>query len=286
MKPWKIAAAGSAILVAAGLGAAFAPVTSGQTLVRRAQPSLEIFTGGSRIGVSLRDVDDDDVKTSKLQTAAGAIVEEVSTGSPAEKAGMRKGDVIIEFDGERVRSVRQLTRLVQDTPEGRKVPAVLMRDGQRVTVTIEPRADVGFESFRSKGDFAFAVPKRATPVPPAKTPTPDAFRFERLLGHNMLGMTLQTLSQQLGEYFGSKEGVLVSAVADDSPAAKAGVKAGDVITSFNGAPVDDPSDVRRRASSLEEGEEFTIGIVRDRKPMTLKGKLERTQPRRTYRTIV
>jgi serine protease Do len=284
MKAWKIAAACSAMLVAAGVGAAFAPVTSGQTVVRRAQPSVEIFTSGSRIGVSLRDVDEADVKTLKLQTAAGAVIEEVSEESPAAKAGMRKGDVIVEFDGERVRSVRQLTRLVQDTPGGRKISTVLMRDGQRVTLTVEPSSsDFRFDAFRSLDGFR-STPKRVPSTPFARAPVPDA--FSHLLGHSSLGITLQTLTPQLGDYFGAKEGALVTSVTDDSPAAKAGVKAGDVITSFNGVAVDDPSDIRRRSSSLEDGEEFTLGIVRDRKPMTLKGKVESMRPRRTYRSIV
>ena len=290
MKAWKIAAACSALLVAAGLGAAFAPVTNGQTVVRRAQPSVEIFGGGSRIGVSLRDVDDDDAKTSKLQTAAGAVIEEVSEESPAAKAGMRKGDVIVEFDGERVRGVRHLTRLVQETPEGRKISTVLMRDGQRVTLTVEPRSgDYRLDAFGSLDAFRYAVPKRLPSTPPAaKAPalTPELWHFEGLLGRTNLGITLQALTQQLGDYFGVKEGALVTSVADNSAAAKAGVKAGDVITSFNGAAVDDPADVRRRTSSLEDGEEFTVGVIRDRKPLTLKGKRESTQPRRVYRSIV
>ena len=103
---------------------------------------------------------------------------------------------------------------------------------------------------------------------------------------NRLGVTVGSLSTQLAEYFGTKQGVLVTSVSDGSAAAKAGVKAGDVITSLNGTRVDEPSDVRRRIQDLNEGEEFTVEVMRDRKPLTLKGKAERTERRRTSRTIL
>jgi serine protease Do len=81
--------------------------------------------------------------------------------------------------------------------------------------------------------------------------------------------------------------VLVSSVTDDSAAAKAGLKAGDVITSFNGTAVNDPSDVRRRVTNLDDGDEFTLTVMRDKKATTLKGKAERPERRRTtYRTIL
>ena len=80
--------------------------------------------------------------------------------------------------------------------------------------------------------------------------------------------------------------MLVSSVADDSAAAKAGIKAGDVITNFNGSAVGDPQELRRRIQSLNEGDEFTVSVMRDRKPLTLKGKAERTERRRTSRTIL
>jgi S1-C subfamily serine protease len=78
----------------------------------------------------------------------------------------------------------------------------------------------------------------------------------------------------------------VTAVADNSAAAKAGIKAGDVITSFNTSDVTSPSDLRQRIRALQDGDEFTVGVMRDKKPMTLKGKAESTRPRRTYRSVI
>jgi len=306
MTIWKTAALAAVLVAAAGVGAALAPVAHGQTRIVRAQSprALEVITGGSRIGVSIRDLEDADGKVVKGVTH-GVIVEDVSTDSAAEKAGIRKGDAIVEFDGERVRSVRQLTRLVQETPSGRTVQAAIVRDGQRSTVSVTPR-DGG--AFRFEGlddladwgrEFRYRVAPRppaapapparpSTPAPPAPPAPPSVWNFDDLLGRstNRLGITIGSLSPQLAEYFGTKEGVLVSSVTDDSAAAKAGLKAGDVITSFDGTAVDDPSDVRRRVAALDDGDEFTIVVMRDKKSVTLKGKAERTERRRSSRTIL
>ena len=83
----------------------------------------------------------------------------------------------------------------------------------------------------------------------------DEFFFPR--GSGRLGITVDNLSPQLAEYFGTKEGVLVTSVQDDSAGAKAGLKAGDVITSVNGSAIDDPAELRRRLQNVDEGEEFT-----------------------------
>ena len=300
MTGWKMAALVAALIAAAGIGAAVAPVADAQAKIVRTQSprAVEIFAGGSRIGVTIRDVEDADTK-GKAGASSGVIVESVADDSPATKAGIRKGDTIVEFDGERVRSVRQLTRLVQETPAGRTVSAVLLRDGQRTTVSVTP-ADSGrfsfdlderFSDLRDMAqDFRYRTVPRppappaapGRPAPPAPPAPPSVWNFDGLLGRSSrLGVTLDSLSSQLAEYFGTKRGVLVTSVYDDSVAAKAGLKAGDVITSFNGSAVDEPADVRRRIQDLEDGAEFAIEVMRDRKPVTLKGKMERSERRRT-----
>src|SRR5690242_14672863 len=74
---------------------------------------------------------------------AGVFVEEVRPDSPAEKAGVKRADIFVTFDGERVRSVRQFTRLVQETPPGRSVKATVVRDGQQRNLEITPREGRG-----------------------------------------------------------------------------------------------------------------------------------------------
>jgi serine protease Do len=305
MKAWKTAALVAALLSAGGLGAAFAPMVHGQTAIRaRTAPrAFQMLTGrGGQIGVSIRDVDEDVAKTNKMPSPAGVVIEDVTEDSPAEKAGLKKGDVVVEFDGERIRSVKQFTRLVQETPAGRKVQAAVMRDGRKVDVTVEPRES---DRFRLLGDYdtsvraledlgrsyRFDLPTPARPamptppVPPAAPLLPDIQRYIFRSG-NSLGMTVGDLSSQLADYFGTKDGVLVTAVTADSAAAKAGLKAGDVITEFNGSTVGDPSDLRRSIQRLSDGDEFTIGVMRDRKPMTLKGKSDTRRSGRTFWTIL
>ncbi len=216
-----------------------APAVHGQgpdALVR----AFAVAGRSSQIGVTVRDVEDADVKLAK----AGVLVDEVVPRSPADKAGMKTGDAI-------------------DSP-------------------LRP---------------ALPPPPPAAPRvarPPALTPAPG-FPFDVeggaltiLANRGRLGITMEELNSQLSEYFGVKDGVLVKSVVDGSAAAKAGIKAGDVITTFNGNHVYDTSDVSRALTRMDDAGEFTVEIVRDRKTQTLKGKLEpretRTRPR--VRTIV
>jgi serine protease Do len=231
---------------------------------------------GSRIGVTVQDVEQADTKDAKA-ARAGVLIESVDTGGPAEKAGIKAGDTITEFDGERVRSVRQFSRLVQETPSGRTVALALSRDGQRVAVNVTTEQS-GFHD-----DFSYrlleTMPRMATPPTPPAAPAPRALPALPLEGFSRitrgrLGVTLETLDDQLAQYFGVKDGVLVKSVAADSAAQKAGVKAGDVITSVNGRQVYDASDVTRALERATTAEEFTIEVMRDRKPVTLKGKIE------------
>ena len=299
MRIWKAAALGAVIVVAApAFGAVPHAVTHGQE-VRAAQPprAVAITTGGSRIGVSVRDVDG----TEGVEGGArGVIVEDVTADSPAGKAGLRKGDVIVEFDEERVRSARQLTRIVRETPAGRSVPAVVRRGGQTTTLTVVPD-DGGRLSLDGLDDFgqwardlrARVHPRASAPGVPPRPPAPPIppqpflWNFEEMPGRSgRLGLTAGALSPQLAEYFGVREGALVTSVTDDSAAAKAGLRAGDVITAINGATVSGPADVRRRTQGLSEGEEFTMTVMRERKAVTLKGKAEGAAGQRTGRTVL
>jgi serine protease Do len=211
------------------------------------------------------------------------VVEQVSDESAAQQAGFQAGDIVLEFDGERVRSVQQFTRLVRETPAGRPVAAVVMRDGQKSTLTVQPRDGSTDFSNLLRYDFPSRVVTPKPPVPPrvpAPAPAPFAYSFR---SGTTIGVTVSDMSDQLAEYFGARDGALVTSVVDDSPAAKAGLKAGDVITAINGQEVKVPGDVRRATQRLASDAEFTIDVLRDKKKLTLKGKAE---PRKTGRRIV
>ncbi|MCA1648706.1 MAG: PDZ domain-containing protein [Acidobacteria bacterium] len=295
----KTAVFAAGLVAAAGAVAALAPPVSGQSATTRSAVwphdahMIDVFAmHGSQIGVTVRDMEEDDLKRAKLTASAGVVVDDVSEGSPAEKAGIKDGDIIAEFDGERVRGVRQFRRLVQETPARRTVQAVVLRDGQRVTISVETRESDGARvlgKLDGLRDLEVLVPKimrdRDAPPPP---PTPPMRGFEGLLGRSSaLGITVDDISSQLRGYFGVTDGVLVTSVNDDSSAARAGLKAGDVITSLDGASVNSPAELRRRTQRLSAGDEFTLGVVRDKKPLTLKGKADQPRARRyTTRTII
>jgi len=115
--------------------------------------------------------------------------------------------------------------------------------------------------------------------------TPFEF-FGRARSTGRLGITVEDLDTQLADYFGVKEGVLVKSVAEGSVAAKAGLKAGDVITAINGKHVYDASDVARALDGIENNGEVTVEVTRERKTQMLKGKLEARETRaRTRRTV-
>ena len=278
------------------LAAVASPVAEvqAQTTVLRAVDAAR----GARIGATVTTDESKDANP-------GVILETVDPGGPADKAGIKGGDVVTDFDGERVRSVRHFLRLVQETTPGRSVPVVLSRAGQRVTVTVTPERAADVRVFGDDFSMRYLeTPRAIAPVPPAppsppspaRAPrppsafaTPAPFEFlGRFLNTRRLGITIEDLDTQLAEYFGVKEGVLVKSVAADSVGAKAGLKAGDVITSVNGRKVYDSSDVTRALERTEDNGEVTIEITRDKKTQSLKGKLEPrdTAARSRIRTIV
>jgi S1-C subfamily serine protease len=311
-----IIAAAAVVAGVAGVGAAVVPADrepAQAATVRQAPRAVHIASShGGRLGVTIAEVDDQAVQRAKLPAPGGVVVEEVSGESPAETAGFKAGDVIVEFDGERVRGTRQFARLVQETPGGRAVQATVMRDGQRLSLSVTPRESGTFQYFGDLGDLVDGVRSwvPAAPVPPVPPapPAPPAleapraprapqppvpppmsrfFDFEEMLGggSGRLGVRVSALETQLGDYFGTREGVLVTSVESDSPAGRAGVKAGDVIVSVNGTRVSSPAALRTASLRLEANEDFTLEIVRNKATSTLKGRTDEAARRRT-RTVL
>jgi predicted metalloprotease with PDZ domain len=255
--------------------------------------------GGSRLGVSLDDTEGD---------VRGAKVRSVEKDSPAEKAGLKEGDVVVRFDGEAVRSASQLARLVRETPPGRSVPIEVTRGGARQTLTATlAEGSRGFRVFGGDGeDFAFDMPTFDVPVPEPPLPSspphvqamPHAWAWRNgdlgdrsfgylLGGPRKLGIEYMDIGEQLAGYFklSGKGGVLVSSVDADGPAAKAGMKAGDVVLKVDGKAVEDGNDLREVVSQAEGGKEVTVTVQRDGRPLDLKVTLARPEePRLRHST--
>jgi serine protease Do len=239
---------------------------------------------GGSIGVTVRDVTTEEGQRAKLSPPEGAIVTRVESDGPAAKAGVMSGDIIVEFDGERVRSARQLSRLVRESPDGRSIRTAIVRDGSRRTVEVTPQSGRPW------------------------VPLPDFSQLERQMrelsrnfefnydgpsgrgwggwvgGRSRLGVSLTPVSDQLAAYFGVQRGVLVSSVDADSPAAQAGLKAGDVITSINGRGVENVSDVLDEVRRADSGGSIAITATRDRKEVKLTAKMPAASTPRTIRS--
>ena len=104
----------------------------------QAAPMIAALGGGPRLGVEIRDLSKEDVAKLKLPSQNGVVVDVVLKESAAEKAGVKAGDVVVQFDGENVRSAVQLTRLVRETAAGRTVKMGVVRDGKRVDLDVAP----------------------------------------------------------------------------------------------------------------------------------------------------
>jgi serine protease Do len=273
--------AGAALVAVVAAAYAVAPTAWSQGRDEDRDRRVFMLDGrGMSIGVSVSDRGD-----------GGVLVEDVGEESPAAKAGIRKGDVVVEFDGERVRSARHLGRLVQETAEGRTVKATILREGARQAVDVTPSRERG----RLSGDVALpALPENfERDLERSLRAIPRNFAFDfnwdaewpdvSIRARTRMGAQLSPLSHQLADYFGAKAGVLVSSVEEDSAAAKAGLKAGDVITSINGRAVEGPRDVTEQLRDAEAGQTVEIGVVRDKKSLTLKAQMpERRRPSPRY----
>lgn len=264
----------------AGLLAVQVPVaaqtTEGRAFTFGPEVGAQLF-GGVQIGVSIRDVNDADVSREKLSVPVGAYVEDVRADSPADQAGMKAGDLIVSFDGERVRSAAHLRRLVNETPAGRTVAVDVQRAGSRVSLNVAPAENQQPAAFLRE----FTVPDIVS-----RAARPDRDMLSRAFpsvtgGLPALGVRVQELTGQLSEYFGATDGVLVTSVEDGTPAKAAGLKAGDVITKVNGAAITNTGELRRRLT--EASGDVTITVTRDRKETELKAAMPGPRMRTSVR---
>ncbi|HEX9543739.1 MAG TPA: PDZ domain-containing protein [Pyrinomonadaceae bacterium] len=233
------------------------------------------ISGGSFLGVYAEDVSKDNMGRYNLREVRGVGITQVVKDSPAEKAGLRKDDVILRFDGENVTSVRKLNRLVSEVAPDQSVRLGISRSGseQEVSVTIGKRnesmnAGEGFRVLQGMQDLP-GLRGLMTPEGPGgnvwkwEGPGQGGDMFYAFGNNRRIGVSTMQLTKQLAEYFGVAEGqgVLVTSVTEDSPAAKAGIKAGDVITAIDGEKVTGAGDVARGINKKKDGD-VTLTVIR------------------------
>jgi serine protease Do len=228
--------------------------------------------GGSFLGVYAEDIDREKMGSYGLREPRGVGITNVVNASPAEKAGLRKGDVILRFDGENVTSVRKLNRLVSEVAPDQSVRILISRGGaeQEVAVTMAERTD-----FK---DTVMTFPRgRGWKI---EGPDNDSFVFSFGNGRR-IGINTVSLTKQLADYFGVADGkgVLVTSVTPDGAAAKAGIKAGDVITAVGGEKVESSGDLSRAINQKKEGD-VTLTVIRDKSQRTFTVTPSKANPAR------
>ena len=243
--------------------------------------AVRLALGGSFLGVGVAEVDTERAKALKLKEERGVEITNIEDDSPASKAGLQKGDVVLEYNGQRVEGTEQFVRLVRETPPGRQVRLLISRGGATQTVTATVGARKGARMPRS-----FVMPRFE--IPDVHVQVPDVPRAMMSWRSAMLGVEAESVDSQLAEYFGVKEGVLVRSVTKGSAAEKAGLKAGDVITKVDTAKVDSPREITTAIRS-RQGTTFPVTLMRERKEMTLNVTLEESRsdrgPRPRPRTV-
>jgi len=243
-------------------------------VAREAQRNVFIQrTGGSFLGIGVAEIDAERAKALNLREERGVEVKSVEPESPAAKAGLKEGDVVLEYNGQRVEGTEQFIRLVRETPPGRQAKLLIWRGGatQTIVATLAKRKP-GF-AFAGPEGFEFHMPEMP-PMPPMPPVAPDIPRVYTSMRSSRLGIETESLNTQLAAYFGVKEGVLVRSVTKGSAAEKAGIKAGDVIVKVDGETVTSPREISSILRSARSKKTLAISIYRDRKPMTVTVTIE------------
>src|SRR5215472_7070120 len=246
------------------------------------QDGVSVFLdadGSSWLGVELHEVTPDTAKELKLPAERGVVVSSIVPDSPAGKAGLKENDVVTEINGQRVEGAAQFRRMIREIPAGRTAQITVWRDGRAQTLSVTlGKAEDRRHSLRmltpappgTPGTFAFSMPEIPA-IPPME------WDGSRLLmgGQPRLGIDAEDLNGQLGTFFGAPdgEGILVREVNPGTPAEKAGVKAGDVITSVNGERVRSVGDLREKLAAKREakdkGQTVKLGVWRNKTELTL-----------------
>ena len=187
------------------------------------------------LGVRIQPVSQEIAQALDIGAARGALVAGIDDKGPAAPAGIRKGDVIVNFDGHDVKESRDLPKIVAVTPVGKTVTVGIIRDGRPQDVTVKlGRLEEAVQQSALGADESGAMPKTAV--------------------QQALGMSLSLLNDDLRKQFAIKDtvkGVAVTAVDPSSPAAGK-VKPGDVVVEVNQVGVNDPADIALKLKAVKD----------------------------------
>jgi serine protease Do len=244
-----------------------------QTQAPRARSANAMGSTGGYLGVGLMDVDSAKAKALKLNEERGAAITLIFPGTPAEKAGLKVNDVILEYDGQRVQGMEQLTRMVRESVAGRAVKLGVWRNGamETITATIEARREVTIMTFPTTPEAPEVWSEKLPPGVnwPQETPWPpmDIPQIVTINRNTALGVECESLGneQQFAEFFGVKDGLLVKMVTGGSVAERAGIKAGDVIVKVDDARVGTMRELSTALRSAHSKSTVPVTVVRNKK---------------------
>ncbi len=189
------------------------------------------------LGVRIQQVTPDIAESLGLKDATGAMVAGVNDDGPADKAKIHNGDIILKFNGQDVKEMRSLPRIVADSEVGKSVPVVLWRDGKEVTVQAV---------LAEKPDDTQVASATSTDKPAPEQKTTEI---------SGLGLKLAPITQEMKDKFSlgaDQKGVVITDVSPSSSAAERGLKAGDVIVEVQQGEVTSPADVQQKVDSVRK----------------------------------
>jgi serine protease Do len=246
-------------------------------ITAQARPRARVITAQhtAYLGIGVQDIDAERARALKLKEDRGAEVTNVVADSPAAKAGFKDGDVVLEYNGQRVEGQEQLTRLVRETPAGRQVKIVVWRNGSSTTLTPTIEAGKGAFTLRETSEWPFGgrMPEIRMPEMPEMPDMPQVYMGARSAVLGIEGESLERQAQ-FADFLGVKDGVLVKSVIKNSAAEKAGIKAGDVIVKVDSTNVNSPREITAALRQLGSKKTVTVTVVRNRKEMQLPVTIE------------
>jgi serine protease Do len=249
---------------------------------------LQVFVnaGGSWLGARTSEVTPDKVKEFKLPGERGVLLGKIVPDGPAAKAGLKEGDVVTEINGQRVEGTEQFRRMIHEIPAGRVAQFTVWRDGRSQTAAVKlGKSEMGgvqtVVSPALPGNFAFEVPK----IPELG----DLFENGMWMSsRTRLGIDAEDVSGDFGNYFGAPdgEGILVRGVFADSPAAKAGLRVGDVITNIDGARVRSVGELREKMAEKPEEKTMKLALIRNKASVSLSVELPAPEEKKEFHSGV
>ncbi len=226
----------STAIIAGGQGIGFAiPINMVKEILPQLKEKGEVTRGW--LGVMIQRVTPELAKQFGLEKSEGALVAQVMENSPAERAGVKREDIIIEFDDKKIHKMNELPKIVANTPVGKQVELRVVRQGKEKKLKIEV-GELKEEKVAKAGEFTT---------------------------EKELGLTVQDLTPEIAKHLGipEKAGVLVSQVQVGTPAHEAGIRRGDIIREIDRQPIEDLTGYRRQIDKSKGKKEILMLVQRE-----------------------